>query len=160
VDEVGGPDARGFTVNVPLPGATGDAGYLAAFERVVVPILTQFQPELILVSAGQDANIYDPLGRMMLSSNAYRVMTRLLRQVAEINCDGRLVICHEGGYSTVYVPFCTLAIIEELCGTRSGVADPFIPSIEIIPTVTLVQPEATRAIERAVACQAAFWTMH
>jgi len=116
----------GFTKNIPLPVGSGDAVYQYAFEKHVLPAIVEFQPELILVSAGQDASIFDPLARMMLSADGYAYMAKTIKKLAEKVCDGRLVCLHEGGYSEEYVPFCTHAIIEELSGVETDVEDPFI----------------------------------
>ncbi len=133
--------------------------YLSAFDRLVVPILLQFKPDLILVSAGQDASIYDPMGRMMVSSEGYRTMTRRVKAVADDTCQGRLAICMEGGYSRVYVPFCVLAIVEEMSSRRSRVVDQFLPSIDLIATVHRVAAEAKQAVDRVVALHQPYWNL-
>src|SRR5205085_4843741 len=61
LEESGEGEGRGTTVNVPLPAGTGDGVYLQAMERVVVPTLADFRPDLIWVSAGYDAHTRDPL---------------------------------------------------------------------------------------------------
>ncbi|MGI9048321.1 MAG: class II histone deacetylase, partial [Rubrobacteraceae bacterium] len=118
-------------INVPLPPGSGEGAYLAAFERVVIPALRAHRPALILVASGLDASMVDPLGRMMLHSRAYRRMARLLMDAADEICEGRIVMCHEGGYSTSYVPFCGLAVTEELSGIRTEVKDPFLREFEL-----------------------------
>lgn len=133
VDEVGGPDAEGRTVNVSLPPGTGDRGYLEAVAAVVAPVLRQFEPELVLVSAGQDAAIVDPLGRMMLTRDGYRELAAAVRQVADDVCGGRLVAVQEGGYSAGYTPFCTLGVIEGVAGLRTTVSDPLDAGTELGP---------------------------
>ena len=115
----------GYTVNIPLPAGTGNVGYSSAIDRVVAPVLRAFRPELILISAGQDANAVDPLGRMAVSSTGFRSMAIALVDVASEVCGGRLVALHEGGYSEGYSPVCTWAIIEELAGVHSGLEDPY-----------------------------------
>jgi acetoin utilization deacetylase AcuC-like enzyme len=80
-----------------------------------------------VVASGFDSANGDPLGRMMLTSGAFAAMTdRLLTLAGEV-CGGRLVISHEGGYSPVYVPFCGLAVLETLTGTKTEVVDPYEP---------------------------------
>jgi acetoin utilization deacetylase AcuC-like enzyme len=116
----------GSNLNIPMPPGSGVGAYIAAFERVIVPSLYKFKPELIVIASGLDANAYDPLGRMMLHSEGYRDLTRMLMNAAFDLCSGRLVMAHEGGYSESYVPFCGLAIIEELCGARTEIRDPFL----------------------------------
>lgn len=121
---------EGYNINIPLPPGSGHAAYLAACKRVVIPALRHYKPDLIIIASGFDASYFDPLGRMMAWSETYRLMTRMLREVANDCCQGRLVACHEGGYSEAYVPFCGLAVIEELCGVSSGLADPYRPICE------------------------------
>jgi acetoin utilization deacetylase AcuC-like enzyme len=124
LDERGEGPGAGFNINIPLPPGSGHGAYLAAVERVVVPALHAFRPELIIVPSGFDGSMYDPLGRMMAYSETYRAMTRMLLAAADELCGGRLVLSHEGGYSPVYVPFCGLAVMEELCGVKTAVEDP------------------------------------
>jgi len=125
VEDCGEGDGLGFNMNIPLPPGSGGGAYDAAMRRIVLPALDQFQPDIILVASGLDGSTWDPLGHMMLLSSHYRAMTEQLLAVAENLCKGRLVICHEGGYSAGYVPFCGTAIIEALSGKLSGIVDPF-----------------------------------
>jgi acetoin utilization deacetylase AcuC-like enzyme len=122
---VGGPRADGFTVNVPLPPATTDAGYLLALDEVVAPVLRGFEPDLILVAAGQDPSVLDPTGRMMVSAAGFRALAGRVAALAGELCDGRVVAATEGGYSAVYNPFCLLAVLEGLAGEDAGIPDPW-----------------------------------
>jgi acetoin utilization deacetylase AcuC-like enzyme len=115
----------GFNINIPLPPGSGGGAYNSAMERVVLPALELFQPEFILVASGLDGSTWDPLGHMMLLSTHYKSMTEQLLDAADLYCEGRLVVCHEGGYSAGYVPFCGAGIIEALAGEDSGIIDPF-----------------------------------
>jgi acetoin utilization deacetylase AcuC-like enzyme len=126
VEENGTGAGAGANVNVPLPRGGGRGAYVAAFERVVVPALERFSPDFVIVASGLDASAMDPLGRMQMHSDGYRELTDLLLGVADRQCAGRLVIAHEGGYSSAYVPFCGLAIVEQLSGIASGVDDPML----------------------------------
>ncbi|MDN8081663.1 class II histone deacetylase [Burkholderia multivorans] len=116
----------GANLNVPLLAGSGDDAYRHAFERIVLPALERFRPELIVVASGLDASAVDPLARMLLHTDSYRFMTRAVKEAAQRHCGGRLVMVHEGGYSEAYVPFCGLAIVEELAGVRTAVADPML----------------------------------
>jgi acetoin utilization deacetylase AcuC-like enzyme len=116
----------GANLNVPLPAGCGTGAYLDAMDRVVGPALRRFEPELIVVACGLDANFMDPLARMMLDSNSYRAMAGRLLELSRELCGGQLVLAHEGGYSPEVVPFCALAIIEEMSGHLSGVVDPLL----------------------------------
>lgn len=115
---------RGANINIPLPAGSGHEAYLYAFERVVIPALHRFKPELIIVASGLDANAVDPLARMLLHSDSYRELTQMMMTAAADLCGGRLVVVHEGGYAEAYVPFCGLAIVETLAGHRTEVVDP------------------------------------
>jgi acetoin utilization deacetylase AcuC-like enzyme len=97
-EEIGRDGGRGFTVNLPIEVGAIDEDYQVAFSRIVLPVLRQFEPDLLIVSAGFDAHERDPLGGMRLSTAAFGAMTRDLRGVAEECCRGRIVAAVEGGY--------------------------------------------------------------
>ena len=126
ITDTGSGSGEGFNINVPLPAGSGVGAYVETFERVVAPALRSFRPELIFVASGLDASAMDPLASMMMTSDGYRKLTQVMLGVAREVCDGRLVVCHEGGYSPAYVPCCGLAIVEELSGRRTDVADPLL----------------------------------
>ncbi len=130
ISDTGAGPGEGFNINVPLPPGSGREPYLAVMERVVAPALRAFRPDFIVVPCGFDAGAADPLGRMMLSSESYRLMTRTLMALADELCDGRLVLCHEGGYSAATVPFCAQAVIEELSGAAEPIEDPYLAYTE------------------------------
>ena len=98
VGEIGEADGAGFTVNIPLAAGNGDAVYAASFERVVLPVIESYAPELILVSAGFDASAEDPLAQMQLSPAAFGWMARELRRRADASAQGRMALVLEGGY--------------------------------------------------------------
>lgn len=144
VEERGEGAGLGCNINVPLYPGSGDDAYRQAMERVIVPALERFQPELIVVACGFDANGVDPLARILAHSETFRAITRSIREAAERLCKGRLVLVHEGGYAEAYVPFCGHAVIEELAGVSTEVTDPFLPMLEG------QQPDADfRAFQRA-----------
>ncbi|HEU5433675.1 MAG TPA: class II histone deacetylase [Thermomicrobiales bacterium] len=160
LDQVGEDAGRGFTVNVPLPAGTGNAGYLAAFDRIVTPIARQFAPELIFISAGQDANVMDPLARMCVTLDGFRGMMARLQAVANDCCDGRIVITQEGGYAAAYAPYCSAAVAETLVGLEPGaapIADPYGPRAESLPPSRDIGLDCEHAIERILEMQRAFW---
>jgi len=137
LDEVGIGEGVGKTINVPLQSGSGNGAYLAAFERVVVPALRAFRPELIMVASGFDASAVDPLGCMSVTASAYRSMATTLVEIAEEVSGGRVVFSHEGGYSPVYVPYCGLAVLEGMSGFDTGVPDPYAMSFENSPAHSL-----------------------
>lgn len=123
VEVVGEGEGAGFNVNIPLPPGSGIGAYREAFTRVVEVGLRAFKPDFILVSCGFDGSFLDPLGRMLLTSDDFRELTQRLRTCAQELCEGRIVFTHEGGYSEVYVPFCGVAVLEELLGGKSGIEE-------------------------------------
>lgn len=115
----------GANVNIPLQPGGGHASYMVAFERIVVPVVNRFKPQLIVVASGLEANGVDPLARLQLHAGSFREITRLTKQLAARHCGGKLAVVHEGGYAEACVPFCGLAVMEELSGHRTEVEDPF-----------------------------------
>lgn len=115
---------EGFNLNLPLPPGAGHASYLEVMESIVLPQLRRFNPDAIVVACGFDAAPIDPLARMMATVDTFRQMTRMVMDVAEEVCAGKLVLVHEGGYSEVYVPFCGHAVVQELSGSAIDAPDP------------------------------------
>jgi acetoin utilization deacetylase AcuC-like enzyme len=124
VEENGEGKGKGYALNVPLPPGSGNPAYEHAMVNVVVPAIRKFNPDIILVSSGFDASLMDPLARQMVTTSGYRRMTEILMELADEVCDGRLAMSHEGGYNAVYVPFCGLAVMEQLSGVKT-LDDPF-----------------------------------
>ena len=88
----------GTVVNLSLPAGSGDAEYAASFERVIAPAVRRFRPQLILVSAGFDAHLADPLADMAVTEAGYRFMAGRVAALAAELCEGRTVWALEGGY--------------------------------------------------------------
>jgi len=96
--DVGGEGAEGYSVNVPLPPGSGDATFRMAFDEVIEPVLSQFRPELVVVSLGVDAHYMDPLASLALSTPGYVALMERLLGIARRLCAGRLATTLEGGY--------------------------------------------------------------
>ena len=97
--ETGSGAGKGATVNVPLPAGTTYADYLAAFREHALPRLDNFSPQILLLSAGFDAHTDDPLALLQITTREYEDLTRLLREVADRHCDGKVLSMLEGGYN-------------------------------------------------------------
>lgn len=139
-EDCGEGPGKGFNMNIPLLAGSGHDAYLYAMDRIVLPLLEQFRPQLILVACGYDANAMDPLARMQLHSDSFRAMAERIMAAADRLCEGRLVMVHEGGYAESYVPFCGLAVMETLSGIRTEVNDPLLDFIQLQqPRSTFVQ---------------------
>lgn len=157
LEQVGSGAGAGYTVNIPLPAGTGDRGYRAAFEQLVLPIGRQFQPQLIIITAGQDANWLDPLAQMMVTMDGYRTMAKLMVSLAEEVCDGRLVMVQAGGYSAAYVPYCTVAAVEALVGVDLGIVDLYAGSSELERSQTILTQETRDALVAAREWHKGWW---
>lgn len=148
LEERGAGAGLGTSINVPLPAGSGNGAYLAAMERVVVPAVRRFEPELIVVECGFDAAMNDPLGRMIVTANGFRPLAQALVDTAAELCDDRLVMVHEGGYSPSYVPFCGLAVLETISGVRTEATDVLAEFWDVLPGQEL-RPWQAEAIEAA-----------
>ena len=114
----------------------------------MIPAVRKFKPDLIMVSSGFDGSALDPLGRMLCHSETYRALARMTVDLADEICAGRVLMLHEGGYSTAYVPNCGLAVFEEMSSRRTGVSDPFLAVFEHMGGQTL-QPHQAAVIRAA-----------
>ena len=116
-NELGGPNAKGSNLNIPLPPGTSTQGYLYVINNCVLPILDDFKPDLVINSAGQDNHYTDPLTNMNFSAQGYAEMTSLLKPDIAVL---------EGGYSIEdALPYVNLGIILAMAGLDySGVIEP------------------------------------
>jgi len=117
LNESGGPGAYRATINIPLPPGTGDKGFLKILERIIMPAIKQFAPEIIINSAGQDNHFTDPLANMKVTAIAYAQLTNILRPDIAVL---------EGGYAVqTALPYVNLAILLALAGKNySRVTEP------------------------------------
>ena len=97
VEESGHGDGEGTTLNAPLPAGAGDPEYHSVFDELISPSVLEFDPDLVLVSAGFDAHRHDPISRMRVSTEGYGVLTARVRELAE-ESDAALGFILEGGY--------------------------------------------------------------
>ncbi len=112
--ERGEGSGTGATINCPLPAGADRAEIFAAFERALVPATLQFQPDLILISAGFDSRMDDPLGQFLLTDPDFADLTRIVLELASECCGGRLVSVLEGGYSLGGLAAATEAHVRSL----------------------------------------------
>jgi acetoin utilization deacetylase AcuC-like enzyme len=120
---------EGFNVNLPMYAGSGHTAYLHAMQRVVIPALEAYRPDMIIVACGFDAAMPDPLAAMQATAETFGTMTRMIKETALRLCGGKLVLAHEGGYSEVYVPFCGHATVAALSGSKIAAPDPMAVSV-------------------------------
>lgn len=140
--EIGGPRARGLTVNIPVPpGATGDV-VERALEEVAAPVVEGFSPTWVLVSAGFDAHWADPLANLSLSSGDFAVLARWAsRQVAG---PGRLALFLEGGYDLDALRASVTAVLGAVLGVAVACEPPTSggPGMEAVGEASLLRAQA------------------
>jgi len=114
--EEGEKRGKGTTCNIPFSGGEGDEEYLKMYEKEVIPVLRDFKPELILVSAGFDAHERDPLGGMSVTSQGYGVMAQKILGLAHECCEGKVVMVLEGGYDLHGLSESVEVVLGEMVG--------------------------------------------
>ena len=167
-DEIGTGDARGTSLNVPLPPATPGEPYLEAFEAVVPPALDAFRPQVLVSQLGCDTHVTDPLAHLALTTDDYVTLGRRIHELAHSSAEGRWVATGGGGYQiatvvprawTLYfaeltgqetpheVPWSWLELAEERVGQRAP--DTFLegPVRMSSDRLALIRSEVSRSVE-------------
>ncbi len=112
-DQDGVGEGKGFNLNVPLPKGTGDRGYFEAFDRLVKPVCLEYNPDVILLSAGYDAHMGDPLAQQRVTTLGYAMLSQRLADLRDST--GAKTICFlEGGYNTETLAESAVATMEIL----------------------------------------------
>jgi acetoin utilization deacetylase AcuC-like enzyme len=114
--ETGEGAGEGLTINCPLPAGSGNAEVLGAFRSHLLPAARKFQPDVILLSAGFDSRIGDPLGEFLLTDEDFAELTGMMLDLADQCCNGRLVSVLEGGYSLEGLALAGEAHVRALLG--------------------------------------------
>jgi acetoin utilization deacetylase AcuC-like enzyme len=104
--ETGISNGVGATLNCPMPAGANDNDYELAFKDKILPRIDEFKPEAVIISAGFDAHIDDPLGQVNLSTEFYAWMTERVMEKAEQYSGGRIISVLEGGYNLNMLPRC------------------------------------------------------
>jgi len=114
VDETGSGEGAGCTANFPLPPGSGDQALLTIMDELILPLMTRYQPEMILISYGFDPHWSDPLGHLLCSAEGiYQAVSRLVN-LADTLCQGRLAVFLEGGYNLEAATACSLGVTAAL----------------------------------------------
>lgn len=151
-DEIGTGDGKGFTFNVPLEMGATDADYDLVYRSAVLPVLNEFGPELILVSAGFDAHEHDPLASMRVSTAGYASMVRQLLNAAR---HGTIAFVTEGGYDLSALAECLDASFEAITQPSSAGDNPASAPGGSRSNTT----RAERALDVVRAAQKPFWSI-
>jgi len=119
VRDVGKKSGKGYTVNIPLLPGLGDGEYLSIFQGLLKPLALAFKPDLVLVSAGFDIHVKDPLGGMRVTPEGFAGMTRMLMEIADRCCRGKLVMTLEGGYGLAGLRDSVRQVLREMADLRT-----------------------------------------
>lgn len=114
IEEIGDGMGEGYTINVPLPESAGDVAFEKVFREILVPAADYFKPDLVLVSAGFDPHRNDMA--LNLTYDGFRAITRIVQEIADKHCEGRLAVVLEGGYNLTSLSQGVHAVLETLAG--------------------------------------------
>ncbi len=114
LEEVGAGLGEGYTINVPLPETAGDVAFEKVFREILVPAADHFEPDLVLVSAGFDPHRNDMA--LNLTFDGFKMITRIVQEIADRHCEGRLALVLEGGYNLTSLSRGVHAVLEVLAG--------------------------------------------
>jgi acetoin utilization deacetylase AcuC-like enzyme len=145
---VGQGRGAGATLNLPFPAGFGDAEYVRAFDEIVLPVLRQFRPEFLLLSAGFDTDYRDPLGGMSVTPAGFAAMARGCVAVANEVARGRVAAVLEGGYDLD-------AIVEGVDATLAAMRGASVPARPLSGDARHLEP----VLQRVRAVQAPYWRL-
>jgi acetoin utilization deacetylase AcuC-like enzyme len=114
--ESGEGPGRGYTVNIPLCPGHGDREFARIFNEIFIPLARSYHPELVLVSCGFDCMAGDPVGSLRITPAGIAYMTRIVMEIAQEHCLGKVLFVLEGGYEQENMHQGTLAVLRELHG--------------------------------------------
>lgn len=113
-DEIGLEEGKGYTLNCPMPVGDGDDDYYKVLVETVFPYVDKFKPEMILISAGFDAHVDDPLGDMNITEKGFAKMTEMVSALSDQFCNGKIISVLEGGYNLTALGKCVSDHIQAL----------------------------------------------
>lgn len=151
LDEAGTGEGQGYTVNLPMPPGSGDREHIEGFEAVAEPILDQFNPGLLIISAGQDGHVADQLANQNLTAAGYHALAKAMTRFTTERGIGLLAL-HEGGYNPDTLPLLNHAILAGFGGFTPDLSgDAPAPEVGEIGW-----PERLAQIRRA---QSGYWSL-
>jgi acetoin utilization deacetylase AcuC-like enzyme len=145
INEFGGPNAIGTTINIPLPPHTSEDGFLYAIKEVVLPILQDFEPDIIINSAGQDNHYTDPITYMNFSAQGYAELTALLKPDIAVL---------EGGYSIEgALPYVNVGIVLAMAGLDYS----YVKEPDYDPAKIRQEPDVSKSIRQVGETILTYW---
>jgi len=151
MDELGEGEGLGYNINIPLPFRTDDFIYLRAVKEIVTPIIHQYGPQFMLMSAGLDGHYTDPVGKLSVSALCYEKIYGTMMNLASEMCKGMLVSVLEGGYGLSFVGKIAAATIAKMSGADYTLSDKIPVSSERVKLL------GERTLKEAKKTFRAFW---
>lgn len=155
-EEIGEGEGKGFNVNVPLPPKTSDVGYLKVVNEIFEPLARQFEPDVLVIQAGQDNHFTDPITNLNLTAQGYAKMMNTAVKTASELCDEKIISILGGGYGIEGgLPYTNLAVIASLIGLdTSNIREPknYSP-----PNLESNVKQVEKIIERVKTTQSRYW---
>jgi len=152
-DETGKGDGLGYTVNIPLPFQTGDSAYWRAIKELAIPIVCQYEPEFILISAGFDGYYGDTVASLSLSASIYPRIFDTITSLAHELCYDRVAAILEGGYRLAFLGKAAVAAVARMAGLKYEVSD------DGPPLNLEAQRAAEKIIETVRSIHSSFWSL-
>lgn len=153
VDEIGEKDGLGYKVNFPFPFKTDDETYEKAFTQVITPIVEQYKPQFILVSAGFDGHFSDTVAELSLTVNGYTRTFRHILDCASRLCEGKLAALLEGGYNLNVIGKIATGVVAEMAGIQRSF------QVESPNIDKKVIKQAEKVIEEVKRIHSAYWSL-
>jgi acetoin utilization deacetylase AcuC-like enzyme len=144
LDEVGSGEGKGYNINVPLPAGTDDGGFIAAFEEILVPAALEFKPDMVIVSAGQDACTDDGLAQMRMSVEGFGVLASIVKSIAD-ESGAKFAAVLEGGYDLRLLANSVASVLEVFMGREPARKKAFI------------NPQIRKRLEEIKKVQREYW---
>jgi acetoin utilization protein AcuC len=111
-EQIGLKEGKGYTVNIPFPRGSGDQHYINAFKELCIPIITEFNPQLIIVFGGIDAHFADPLSHLQISLKGFSYIMRLISELSGTICNGRMIVILGTSYNPKILPLAWQVLIN------------------------------------------------
>lgn len=154
--QTGQDEGEGYNVNVSLPPGTSDETYLHALNEVFVPMIDEFQPDILIANGGSDSHFADSLGGLALTANVFFQIAKMIRIKADDDCQGKLVLIPGSGYNPKVLPQCWYALAAGIIGLdKINVVEPYKPPTEpahIRKTVDKTLDELKRLLRKHWTC--------
>lgn len=111
-EQIGLKEGKGYTVNIPFPTGSGDKNYMYAFNEICIPIINEFNPQVMIVFGGIDAHFADPLSHLQLSLKGFFDIMRLISKLSDALCNGKLILILGPSYDPKIFPLAWEALIS------------------------------------------------